>query len=63
MYLEENALNWLDSSCVHFPFLCLCRAGDAAGVVVRHRMHTIHRPSYGGQVWQGARYCHPQPQL
>ncbi len=41
----------------------LCRAGDAAGVVVGHRMHPIRRPGYGGQVWQRACHRHPQPQL
>lgn len=44
-------------------FLFLCRAGDDAGVVVGNRMHSVHWPGYGGQVRQGARHHHPQPQL
>lgn len=39
------------------------RAGDAAGVVVGHRLHPIHWPGYGGQVWKRACHHHPQPQL
>ena len=53
---NNNCLPW-------FRVLMLLRDGSCPGMVVRDRVHTLHRPEELSSVRQWERNCGPQPQF